>query len=65
MTPFDRSDRRCPKCENKGYMFRARKTVGVSEGKFVETKYRCRSRSHEWRERIPTPPEQKRAGEAA
>jgi hypothetical protein len=27
----------------------------VAEGKFVETKYRCRSCSREWRERIPAP----------
>lgn len=65
MTPFDRSDRCCPKCQNKGYMFRARKNVEVPEGKFVETKYRCRTCSHEWWERIPAPPEPKRAADAA
>jgi DNA-directed RNA polymerase subunit M/transcription elongation factor TFIIS len=62
MTPFERPDRCCPKCQNKGYMFRARRNVEV--GKFVETKYRCRSCSHEWWERIPAPPE-KKADEAA
>ena len=53
MTPFERPDRCCPKCQNKGYMFRARRTV--EEGKSVETKYRCRSCSQEWWERIPAP----------
>jgi transposase-like protein len=56
MTPFERPDRRCPKCEHTGYMFRARKAVEVQGGKFVETKYRCRSCAHEWWERIPAPP---------
>jgi hypothetical protein len=31
------------------------------EGKYVETKYRCRSCSHDWWERIPVPSEPKRA----
>ncbi|MBA4067443.1 MAG: hypothetical protein C0501_27785 [Isosphaera sp.] len=65
MTPFECPDRCCPKCEHKGYMFRARKAIEVAEGKFVETKYRCRSCAHEWRDRIPAPPEQKRADGAA
>ena len=59
MTPFERPDRRCPNCVQKGYMFRARKNVDVAEGKFVETRYRRRSYSHEWWERIPAPPEKK------
>jgi hypothetical protein len=59
MTPFERPDRCCPNCVHKGYMFRARKNVDVAEGKFVETKYYCRPRSHEWWERIPAPPEPK------
>ena len=62
MTPYERPDRCCPKCEHKGYMFRARRTV--EEGKFVEMKYRCRSCAHEWWERIPAP-EQKKADDAA
>jgi hypothetical protein len=64
MTPFERPDRCCPMCGHAGYVFRARRTVDgePGEGKFVETKYRCRSCSHEWRERIPAPPEQKQAG---
>ena len=57
MTPFERPDRCCPKCQNRGYTFRARKTVEVPEGQFVEPKYRCRSCSHGWSERIPAPPE--------
>lgn len=61
MSPFERPDRCCPKCEHKGYLFRARRTV--EGGKFVETKYRCRSCSHEWWERIPAP--QKKADDAA
>lgn len=64
MTPFERPDRCCPKCEHKGYMFRARRTVDGKPdeggGKFAETKYRCRSCSLEWWERIPAPPEPKR-----
>lgn len=31
--------------------------VKPDEGKFVETKYRCRACSHEWKERVPAPPE--------
>jgi hypothetical protein len=60
MTPFERPDRCCPECENKGYMFRARRTIEDEHGaKFVGTKYRCRSCSREWKERIPAPPEKK------
>lgn len=61
MSPFERPDRCCPKCQHEGYLFRARRTV--EEGKFIETKYRCRSCSHEWWERIPAP--QKKGDEAA
>lgn len=59
MTPSERPARCCPKCEHKGYVFRTRKNVEVPDGKFVETKHRGRSCSHEWWERIPAPPEQK------
>jgi hypothetical protein len=38
-------------------MLRTMKTVGLPEGKFVETKYRCRSCTHAWWERIPAPQE--------
>jgi hypothetical protein len=64
MTPFERPDRCCPKCEHKGYLFRARKNVGVPEGTFVEIKCRCRSCSHEWWERVPAPPARKADGAA-
>jgi hypothetical protein len=65
MTPFERPDRCCPKCQNKGYMFRARKNVEDEQGaKCVETKYRCRSCAHEWWERIPAPPAPTPASEA-
>lgn len=56
MNPFERPGRCCPKCQHTGYMFRARKTIEAPEevgGPQIETKYRCRSCSHEWRERIP------------
>lgn len=57
MTPFERPDRCCPKCQHKGYKFRARRTVEEEGAKHVQTKYRCRACSHEWWERIPAPPE--------
>ncbi len=66
MTPFERPDRCCPKCQHTGYMFRARRAVEDEQGaKHIETKYRCRSCAHEWKERIPAPPEPKQADEAA
>ncbi len=61
MTPFVRPDRCCPKCEHKGYMFRARRAISDTAeqggGKHIETKYKCGSCSHDWWERIPAPPE--------
>ncbi|MBN9518502.1 hypothetical protein J0H58_08285 [bacterium] len=50
MASFEPADRSCPNCEQKGYMFRARRTIDgkPGEGTFVETKYRCRACSHEW-----------------
>jgi len=65
MTPYVRLDRCCPKCQHKSYLFRARRTVEEAEGTFVETKYRCRACPHQWWERVPAPPEQKRADDAA
>jgi hypothetical protein len=67
MTPFERPDRCCPKCEHKGYMFRARQTVDGKSGESesVGTKYRCRSCPHEWWERIPRSPAPKQSDEAA
>jgi hypothetical protein len=57
MTPFERTDRCCLKCEHKGDMVRARRTIEEAEGKFVEPWSRCRSCSHEWWEHVPAPPE--------
>lgn len=67
MTPFERPGRCCPKCEHKGYTFRTRRALDgkPGEGRVVETKYRCRSCAHEWRERIPAPPGPKPSDEAA
>ncbi len=63
MTPFERPDRCCPKCQHKGYLFRARRMVeGASDeggGAVVETKYRCRSCAHDWWERAVVPEPQK------
>lgn len=48
--------RTCPKCENKDYVFRARKTVEPEPGKqAVETKYLCRGCNHTWKEQQPVP----------
>ena len=59
MTPFERPDRCCPTCEARSYAFRSRRTIEAKPeeggGKFVETKYRCRSCEGEWKERIPVP----------
>jgi transposase-like protein len=65
MTPPERPRRCCPKCQATSYLFRARKAVEVADGTFVETKYRCRSCTHQWWDRIPAPPGQKPADEAA
>lgn len=65
MTPPDRLKRCCPKCQAASYLFRARKTVEESDGKYVETKYRCRSCSHQWWDRAPVSPQTKPADEAA
>jgi rubredoxin len=44
--------RTCPKCGSGNYQFRSRKKI-VEAGKprAVETKYRCKACTHEWRER--------------
>jgi len=65
MTPPNRPKRCCKKCQSTSYLFRARKTVEEADGKFVETKYRCRACAHQWWDRAPAPPEQKPADEAA
>ena len=45
----------CPKCGSSDYQFRSRKKVS-EEGspEAVETKYRCKACTHEWRERKPS-----------
>lgn len=63
MTPPDRPKRCCPKCQATSYLFRARKTA--EDGKFTETKYRCRSCSHQWWDRVAAPPEPPKAEVAA
>jgi DNA-directed RNA polymerase subunit M/transcription elongation factor TFIIS len=65
MTPTVRPKRCCPKCQATSYLFRARKTVEAAEGKYVETKYRCRSCSHQWWDRVAVPPEMPQADDAA
>jgi hypothetical protein len=65
MTPPDRPKRCCPKCQATSYLFRARKTVEEAEGRYVETKYRCRTCSHQWWDRAPAPPDQSGEGNAA
>ena len=67
LTLFEHPGRCCPECEHKGYMFRARRALDGKPGESgaVETKYRCRSCAHEWRERTSAPAGPKRADEAA
>lgn len=65
MTPQERPKRCCPKCQSTSYLFRARKTVEEAEGKFTDTKYRCRACAHQWWDRVPAPPEAPKAEEAA
>jgi transposase-like protein len=59
MTPPDRPKRCCPQCQSTSYLFRARKAVEEAEGRYVETKYRCRACQQQWWNRAPAPPEQK------
>jgi hypothetical protein len=51
--------RACPKCGSSDYAFRGRKRVAADpakgEASAVETKYRCKSCSHEWRVRGQAP----------
>jgi DNA-directed RNA polymerase subunit M/transcription elongation factor TFIIS len=48
--------RTCPACGSTGYLFRSRKAIvpelAQSEGKLIETKYRCKQCGHEWRVRM-------------
>jgi hypothetical protein len=47
----------CPQCGSGNYAFRSRKKVGPEPGQqgeeAIETKYRCKECSHEWRVRAP------------
>jgi transposase-like protein len=45
----------CPKCGSGDYRFRSRKKIETAEGQeaAIETKYRCKACSHEWRVRTP------------
>lgn len=59
--PLVRLDRVCPKCESPSYAFRARRTLEHADAEGgprleVETKFRCKACSSEWRERVPAPP---------
>jgi transposase-like protein len=65
MTPPDRPKRCCPTCRSTGYLFRARKTVEEADGKFVDTKYRCKGCQHQWWDRVAASPEPPEADEAA
>ena len=60
MNPLIRPDRCCPKCESPSYSFRSRRTLEGSPENGgrpeVETKYRCRVCSAEWKERTSAPP---------
>jgi DNA-directed RNA polymerase subunit M/transcription elongation factor TFIIS len=43
--------RACPNCQSKDYQFRNRKKIAGENGaESVETKFRCKSCGHEWRE---------------
>ena len=54
------TSRACPACKSTNYQFRHRKTIapepGTEGGEAVETKYRCKDCTHEWRERVPVKP---------
>jgi hypothetical protein len=49
--------RSCLACGSTEYLFRSRKEIvpelGQSEGKLIETKYRCKECGHEWRVHMP------------
>jgi rubredoxin len=45
----------CPKCGSSDYQFRSRKKVSdESYPEAVETKYRCKTCTHVWRDRRPS-----------
>ena len=47
----------CPKCGSGEYTFRGRKKIVPDpvqgEGEAVETKYRCKACTHEWKVKTP------------
>lgn len=51
--------RTCPQCQSGDYQFRNRKRIipepGTQGEELIETKYRCKSCSHEWRVRVTAP----------
>jgi DNA-directed RNA polymerase subunit M/transcription elongation factor TFIIS len=51
---MERLKKTCPKCGKSEYAFRSRKNIEASTGQeaAVETKYRCKLCSHEWRVRV-------------
>jgi DNA-directed RNA polymerase subunit M/transcription elongation factor TFIIS len=54
MDPEAWKHRRCPECGSADYQFRSRKQIEAKGGQpeAVETKYRCKSCQHEWREPV-------------
>jgi DNA-directed RNA polymerase subunit M/transcription elongation factor TFIIS len=52
---MDRQKKICPKCGRSEYAFRSRKTIEASKDQeeSIETKYRCKPCSHEWKVRVP------------
>lgn len=47
-------NRKCPACGSHDYSFRSRKKVAADavQPEALETKYRCKTCQHEWRERV-------------
>jgi DNA-directed RNA polymerase subunit M/transcription elongation factor TFIIS len=45
--------RTCPKCGSGNYQFRSRRKISeAGKPQAVETKYRCKACTHEWRDRV-------------
>jgi hypothetical protein len=51
------SGRSCPACGSSDYAFRSRRQIeadpATGEGPQLETKYRCKACSEEWKEKVP------------
>jgi DNA-directed RNA polymerase subunit M/transcription elongation factor TFIIS len=47
--------RKCPVCGSANYTFRSRKQIEATSEQeaMLETKYRCRTCEHEWKEKVP------------